>query len=288
MRPLLEAPKSDLQRASLVIFERKEKFAWNWHYHPEIELTWIQKGSGTRLVGDHSESYRRNDLVLLGSNLPHTWFSREETAGQDQAVVIQLRPQLFSESILSLPEFAAIAQLLARAGQGLRFSEKTGREVGAQMKKLLRLRGLPSWMGVIRLLNKLSTAPGVKLASSGYQRRHAYKESSRLERVTTYIEKHCCDKLSLADAAKITKLTPSAFSRFFRKMTQKTFVSYRNSCRIREACRMLTETDRTITQIAFECGFDNLANFNRRFRAEKYLVPREYRRMHNPVPAKIG
>jgi AraC-like DNA-binding protein len=180
--------------------------------------------------------------------------------------------------------------LLARAGHGLRFSEKTGREIGEQMRELLGLSGLPAWLGVIRLLNKLSSAPGAELASSGYQRRHAYKESSRLERVTTYIEKHCCDKLSLAQAAKITELTPSAFSRFFRKMTQKTFVSYRNGCRIREACRMLTETDLTITQIAFECGFDNLANFNRRFRAEKYMVPRAYRRMHNPIPvaSKIG
>jgi len=284
MKPLLEAPRSDFELASLVIFERKENsFAWNWHYHPEIELTWIQKGRGTRLVGDHSESYRRNDLVLLGSNLAHTWFSPGETGEQNQAIVIQLRPQLFSESLLSLPEFAAIAQLIARAGHGLRFSEETGRKIGKQMKELLRETGLPRWVGFIRILNELATAPGAELASSGYQRRRAYKQSSRLERVTTYIEKHCCEELSLSQAAKMTELTPSAFSRFFRKMTHKTFVSYRNSCRIRETCRMLTETDLTITQIAFECGFENLANFNRRFRTEKYMVPREYRRMHNPI-----
>lgn len=288
MKPLLEAPYPNFDRASLVVFERKEiNFAWNWHYHPEIELTWIQKGQGTRLVGDHSAPYRRNDLVLLGSNLPHTWFSSGDMGGQNEAIVIQLRPQLLPEALLGLPEFAAVGQLLARAGYGLRFSEETGSEIGKQMRDLLRHKGLPLWLGFIRILNELAKSPATELASSLYQQRRSYKLSSRLEQVTTYIEKHCCEELSLGKAAKLTGLTPSAFSRFFRKTTHKTFVSYRNGCRIREACRMLTETDRTITDIAFACGFENLANFNRRFRAEKYMVPREYRRVHNPVASEI-
>ncbi|HRJ73883.1 MAG TPA: AraC family transcriptional regulator, partial [Terrimicrobiaceae bacterium] len=120
------------------------------------------------------------------------------------------------------------------------------------------------------------------LASEKYRHRRSQTIGSRLERVTAYLEEHFREDLPLAEAARVAGLTPGAFSKFFRKMTRKTFVDYRNSLRIREACRALAESDRPVTEIAYACGFSNLANFNRRFLRETGVVPRDFRRTFNP------
>lgn len=282
MKPVLEAPRSNLNADSLVAFERSESsFAWSWHYHPEIELTWIREGRGTRLVGDHSSAYEPGDLVLLGANLPHTWFSAKASR-RNRAIVVQFCPQLFPEAALGLPQFAAIAGLLREARRGIHFPAETAERMSASLRRLLHLRGLPRWLGLARLLHELASGRKREiLASARYQHRRSQKLNSRLEKVTAYLEKRFREEISLAQAARVAGLTPGAFSRFFHKMTHRTFTGYRNACRIREACRLLDETDLSITEIAFACGFGNLSNFNRRFREEKRLAPREYRRQHN-------
>lgn len=282
MKPTLEAPRSGLEADSLVAFERSESsFAWSWHYHPEIELTWIREGRGTRLVGDHSAAYGPGDLVLLGSNLPHTWFSAKASR-RNQAIVVQFRPQLFPESVLGLPQFTAIDELLREARRGIHFPAEIADRMGAGLRRLQHLRGLPRWLALTRFLHELASGKRREiLASSRYQHRRSHKLNSRLERVTSYLEKHFREEISLAQAARVAGLTPGAFSRFFHKMTHRTFTGYRNACRVREACRLLDETDLSITEIAFACGFGNLSNFNRRFREEKRLAPRDYRRQHN-------
>lgn len=282
MKPALEAPRSGMSPDSLVAFERVESsFAWNWHYHPEVELTWICQGRGTRLVGDHSSAYAPNDLVLLAPNLPHTWASAVSSR-HNRAIVVQFRPQLFPEPVLGLPQFAAVAGLLHEARHGVRFPPEIAKRLGASLRRLPTRSGLSRWLELARLLDRLASCRDREiLASSRYQHHRSLKLSSRLERVTDFLEKHCTEDVSLEQAAEITGLTPSAFSRFFHKMTHRTFTGYRNACRIREACRMLAETDLSITEIAFTCGFGNLSNFNRRFLQEKRVVPREYRRQRN-------
>ncbi len=290
MKPLLEAPRSSLYHSSLVVFERRESsYAWNWHYHPEIELTYIHQGSGTRLIGDHSDSYRPGDLVLLGSNLPHTWFTTGTKAAapldRHQAVVLQLRPRMFPETLLTLPEFSAIRHLLDRASRGLLFSRAMGRKMGARLKNLVDQDGLGRWLGVVAILSELAENPGHVLASTGYHHDRSYRLSSRIERVTNYLDHHYGENVPLVQMAALCGLSPCAFSRFFRKMTHQTFVDYRNSCRVRAVCRLLGETDLSITEIAYKCGFGNMANFNRRFLREKKMVPRDYRRLYNPTEA---
>jgi len=283
MKPALEPPYSGLETASLAAFERnRSSFPWNWHYHPEIELTWIRGGHGTRLVGDHSGVYEPGDLVLLGSNLPHTWVSAEASQ-RNRAIVVQFHPQLFPEAMLGLPQFAAIAGLLHEARRGIRFPAQTAWRAGAGLRGILRLEGLSRWLTLARLLDELASTRGEReiLASTRYQHRRSCKLNTRLERVVEHLEKQWREEIPLAEAAAVAGLTPSAFSRFFRKMTRQTFTGYRNACRIRNACRLLDETDLSITDVAFQCGFGNLSNFNRRFREFKRLAPREYRRQHD-------
>lgn len=263
----------------MVSFERKRKqFPWNWHYHPELELTWIREGCGRRLVGDHAGTYERGDLVLLGSNLPHTWASASGVT-ENRALVTQFHPQAFPEELLRLPEFAGINDLLERAARGLVF-RRIGQVVKKELKRLPEEEGLAGWLallGILKLLQK--EGKPVELASEGYRHHRSQRLHTRLERVTAYIEQHCGEALPLGKGAELCGLTPSAFSRFFRQMTGQTFVAYRNGCRVREATRKLVETDAVVTQIAFECGFENLANFNRRFKEIEGVTPGRYRRM---------
>ena len=342
MKPAIEAPSSLLKKASLVAFEREESsFPWNWHYHPEIELTLIVEGRGTRLVGDHSEAYSPGDLVLLGANLPHTWFSfnpksevdrggltqfagreclssgltvskdtprpssshrdsascasssaptsefgfnRKEavTSGSNRAIVVQFRREMLPEGILTLPEFASIAQLMADAARGLRFPVTVAQEIQPELCALVRQDGLQGWLALVNLLGRLAQIPRSMLASPGHRHQSSARMSLRMERVISHLERYYRDDLPVAQVARMVGLSSGTFSRFFRKMAHQTYVDYRNGLRIREACRLLEESDLPITEIAYECGFNNLANFNRRFRTEKGMSPRHYRQLHNP------
>ncbi|CAN5827098.1 AraC family transcriptional regulator [soil metagenome] len=278
MKPSFEAPLFEPTRASLVAFQRREpRFPWAWHYHPEFELTWIRAGRGRRVVGDHADVYASGDLVLLGSNLPHTWASAEGEV-KNHAVVIQFRPEAIPESLLRLPEFHAVHVLLEGAGRGLRFPG-ANRSLRGSLLALPGKMGLQGWIGLLEVLEHLSRdSRAWPLASAGYRHHRSHRLHSRLEQVTTHIEQNFREPLPLAEGARLCGLTPSAFSRFFRQMTGQTFVAFRNECRVREAARLLVETDSTITHIAFECGFQNLANFNRRFREAQGETPGQYRR----------
>ncbi len=287
MKPILETPLVRSAGTSITAFERREAaFPWNWHYHPEIELTLIRSGRGNRLVGDHSASYGALDLVLLGPNLPHTWSSTDagqrRKPGGHRAVVIQFLPGVLTEPQRGLPEFAAIAALLAESVRGLRFSAGTAQRLEDRMRAMASRAGIYRWLALMRILADLAGSDRQPLASEKYLHRRSSASGSRLERVTAHLENHFREELPLAEAARVAGLTPGAFSKFFRKMTRKTFVDYRNTLRIREACRALAETDRPITEIAYACGFSNLANFNRRFLRETGVVPRDYRRTFNP------
>jgi hypothetical protein len=149
-------------------------FPWNWHYHPEIELTLITCGSGTRLVGDHSGDYKSGDLVLLGPNLPHTWFSRKtgRTATANEAIVVQFLESAFPRTLLELPEFDSIRTLLLRSAMGVRFSSKTADRLEKQMRALTKADGFEAWLKLARLLHELSQADAETLVEQLKNKHH--------------------------------------------------------------------------------------------------------------------
>jgi AraC-like DNA-binding protein len=266
-------------------YRRAERsFPWNWHYHPEIELTLITCGSGTRLVGDHSGDYKPGDLVLLGPNLPHTWFSRKtgRTAATNEAIVVQFLESAFPRSLLELPEFESIRTLLLRSAMGVRFSSKTADRLEKQLRALTKADGMDAWLKLVRILHELSQADAETLVEPSYRNERAFKMGSRLGKIIEHIESHSDEEYSLGDAARFANLTPSSFARFFRKTTGKTFVDFRNGCRIGKACQRLVESDQSILEIALASGFGNLANFNRQFRKSTGMTPRDYRKLRNP------
>ncbi len=262
---------------SLTVREFKlPAFTYPWHQHPEVELTWIVKGSGLRYVGDSVESFHEGDFCLLGPHLPHTWLSSKSKRTKVQSLVVQFDPARWGNDLLRLPEFVRITNLLKRAARGLCFNPRLGARLS---RKILDERSpLCRFTALLEILGELASrrdARTLALAPWPLGRRHA--PDARLRKVLAYLSENVGGPICQAEAARLVGLTPAAFSRFFRRSVGKTFQAYLTDMRISEVCRQLLETERSISEIAFNAGFGNLSNFNRAFRIVRGMSPGTFR-----------
>lgn len=253
-----------------------------WHFHPEYQLTLVLKSSGHRLVGDKIEPLKPGDLVLVGSNLPHVWQQDEERHDSRDAVhaiVVRFLDTFLGRDFLEVPEAAPVRQLLQRARRGLQVTGRTRDIAAEKMQQLVEARGLERVAALLSILNTLALSKELRpIASAGFVPRLATEDQGRMERVLRYIDTHLPGEVRREEAAAQACLSEGAFSRFFKLRTGKTLPEYVNELRVGRACRLLAEEQRRVTDIALECGFASLANFNRRFRAIAGMTPREYRR----------
>ncbi|MEM7626710.1 MAG: AraC family transcriptional regulator [Planctomycetota bacterium] len=263
-------------------------FDYEWHFHPEVELTLILAGRGQRFVGDSIEAFAPDEVVLLGPNLPHTWHSRapdsdadppDETNGSAEAVVVQFAQDFAGPGLWGLPEAEAVAALLRRAERGL-VLEPNAHGLTERLCGLVDLKGWALVLGVLEVLGEMAADPdaGRVLSDPAHAVAPRRDDQRRIDRVCRWAAEHYTQPLRQTEAAATAHLSPSSFSRFFKRMTGRTFVAYLHELRIAEACRQLTDPQRPITDICFACGFENLSNFNRTFRRLRGVSPRNYRK----------
>jgi AraC-like DNA-binding protein len=250
-------------------------FPFLWHYHPEYELTLILEGSGERMVGDSHEYFIPGDLVLLGTGLPHTWVSKASSS----AVVVQFS-EAFMAPLLRYPECDRIKQLLARSARGLVFPAGGADDLREAVVQLPGSKGMGRITGLLEILNALadSGAAGRSLASPYFQPATGKRAEGRIGKVFQYVNRHSSELVSLAEMAALINLSESAFCKFFKRTTGKTFSDYLTDIRIGHACHLLSESDDTISAIAWQSGFDSLTYFNRVFLRKKGVRPRDYRK----------
>ncbi len=252
-----------------------------WHFHPELELTYIVKSRGNRFVGDKVEEFAENDLVLIGPNLPHLWQNPSNQAGDSQAIVIHFSANLLQTSMKSIPEFESIHLLLEESATGLVFEREAAAVAGREMHRMATLPPFERLIAFLNLLQKLATAAGKRtLASPGYIPRTTEKDAEQLAVVFEYVRKHFHENLRLTDVAALIHLTPPAFCRFFKKRVKKTFFEFLNEFRIGNACRLLIETNMKVTEASFRSGFYNIAHFNKQFKKITGHSPVKYRLQH--------
>ncbi len=256
---------------------------FNWHYHPEYEIMFMVGSRGKRFIGDNISYYNEGDLFVIGPNLPHTWYSPPGVLGKRQyheAILIQFRENFAGLNVKEVPELVSVQQLFSEAARGLQIRGETRRKVIQKilaMEKadgLERLINLLSILGILAKANKQDKHP---LSSIEFTHPLQPKEQSRIDKVCTFINENYKKPLRLKDVASIANMSTTAFSRFFKKSTGKTFVNYVNELRIGWACKLLIETEMTVSEIAYEVGFNNLSNFNRRFYERHKMSPRRYR-----------
>ncbi len=255
-------------------------FTFPWHFHGEYEIVYVLKSNGTRFVGDNIEKYQPGDITLLGTNLPHFW--RSETGNDNQnrvnAIVVQFNKDFFKDEIRSYPEFFKINELLKLSARGVNFSGQEIEVLGRMLRKLLKMEGLEQMLYFIKVLHLMGSSENFRLlASNGYQLDENKDISTRLDKIMFYINKNYRREITLDEVASKIGMNRTALSRYFKDKTGKTFIYFVNELRIGYACELLVENKLTVSQICFECGFNNLSNFNRVFLRQTGFTPVAYR-----------
>ena len=279
MRARLENISAKMQgRTIFGLSINQTRFDSLWHYHPEYELTYIIKGNGRRMVGDDMENFNEGDLVLLGPDLPHTWIGeRSSTTENNIALVIQFSEE-FLAPFLSLIEMKSMNELLTKSERGIRFLKFQPIAIEKRMQQIIEDTTIKRVTGLIELLYDLSNKKYKILASHKFNIIKNEKTESRLNKVLLYIQKNYRNTIKLQEASELIHLSNTAFCKFFKRSVGKTFSDYLNDLRILHACTLLIETDKPISQVATESGFENLAYFNRVFLKKKKSQPTIFRR----------
>jgi AraC-like DNA-binding protein len=258
-------------------------FTFPWHYHSEYEIDYIVKSHGTRYVGDNVGDFSNGNLVLIGSNVPHLWKNAPEFYNDDpsyrvNALVIQFPGDFVQGFRNSYPEFRNIQELFERAERGICFTGLESEKLGSQLLGLLQLSGVERLIAFIRILEQMSVSKAYRLlASEAYKTTVAAGSDQRLSKILNYIQLNYQNELSVDALARQFGMNTTAFCRYFKENTSKTMVQYINEMRVGYACKLLMDKTMSVSQICFESGFNNIANFNRIFKRINGCAPSEYR-----------
>lgn len=249
----------------------------NWHFHPEVELVYVRGGSGRRRIGTHVSYFTDGELVLIGSNLPHWGLTDSDTHHQAETV-IQFSPDFLGSSFSALPEYSDIARLLDLARSGLSFTGTTKAVQGSRLESLKQLPPMRRLLTLLDVLQSLALATEVEsLNVAGFLHKVDVRETDRFQSIQQFVSDHFSRDIEVAEAAALAAMTVPAFCRYFKKTSGKTFVRYLNEYRITHACKLLAEQHNTIAEIAFDCGYNSLSQFNRWFRQVTERTPTQYR-----------
>jgi len=278
MRAKLENLAQQHNNQSFLCYELAlPTFEFFWHYHPEYELTYIINGFGKRIVGDNYEDFTDGDLVLLGPMLPHTWVSEKPASSYYRVIVIQFSADSI-QPILNYSEMAKIKQLLYRSERGLQFNGHQKKEVAAILNEMKQSNGMDALLCFLQVMHKISNMESRPLATSFFTEYQTNQNQQRMNTVFKWVQQKYTGRIQLSEAAALIHLSESAFCKFFKRVSGKTFSGYVNDIRIAHACKLLIESDLPIIQISGDSGFDSLTYFNRTFLKIKGITPRAFRK----------
>ncbi len=263
-----------------IVDRQKTEFTYPIHCHAEYELNFTEHAAGVRrIVGDSSETIGEYDLVLIGKELEHAWEQDRCTSGNIREITIQFSPDFFADSLLEKNQFASIRHMLERAKCGLSFPMQPIMRIYNRLDKLAGgQQGFYAVMEFMAILYELSLCNDARtLSSSSFAQIETYSESRRVQKVQQYIALHYKEEIRLATLADMVGMTPVSFSRFFRLRTGKTLSDYIIDIRLGAAARLLVDSTQTVAEIGYDCGFNNLSNFNRMFKRKKGCSPKAFR-----------
>lgn len=238
----------------------------SWHFHPELELVYVNKGQGKRHIGNHLSYFNNSQLLLIGPNLPHNGFTDRLTTNGFETL-IQFKEDFLGKDFFELPEMKKIKELFERSKKGILFGSETKIKVGYKIEKLVEKKGFKKLLVFLEILNILSkTSDYTILNVDGYAVETELQDSSKLDIIYKYINNNFKDHISLDQIANVANMTVPAFCRYFKKVTGKTFTKLVNEYRVVHATKLLSESTMSITDISFECGFNNFSHFNKLFK----------------------
>ncbi|MHA8088808.1 AraC family transcriptional regulator [Aquirufa antheringensis] len=280
MKPIFKKVESQSEEAFVAKIDQFSQFYNKWHFHPELELTHIVKGRGTRFIGDHIEYFEDDDLILVGSNLPHVWKNQNDDSELAVAQVVQFLPSFLGNDMVRKIEFKNVQNLIAQSTYGLKIVGITKDQVLLYLDFLFKANNsLDRLITLIRILDLLGTSSDlIPLSKSLFMVKVDKQNVDRLNQVIDYTITNFAARITLEDIASLSNMSVSNFCKYFKGRMKKTYVQYLTEVRIGMSCKLLIENKLSVHQIAFESGFVNMSNFNRAFKLTKQMTPLSYRK----------
>jgi AraC-like DNA-binding protein len=258
--------------------ENANNMAHLWHYHPEIEMVFVNGGSGKRQIGSHVSYYTDGDLILIGSNLPHCGFTDEHTGNKNETVV-QMKPDFLGANFFNLQETKSISELFDKAKGGIAFGDETKKAVGSRIEMMENQAPFERLLTLLSVLKELEGANDYKiLNASGFSMETQVQDNDRINMVFNYIKDHFTEEISLETISEMSSMTVPSFCRYFKKITKKTFTRFVNEYRVVHASKLLAEKQISIANISYESGFHNFSHFNKLFKEFTGKSASQYRK----------
>lgn len=283
MKPALEHLPREKDHSFVVKFFDYNYYPTPWHYHPEYEIVMVTESTGKRFIGDHICDFAPGNLAFLGPNIPHTYRNDDKyyepgSALRAKSIVIHFTEESLGHDFLELPESRLISKLFDRSTFGLDIQGITCQKVSNKLHDIVTMTGMRRWLCLVEMLLDMAESknmkPITKTAHIGYNEKESKRLCSVFDWITTNFEK----EIKLSEAAEIAQMNENAFSRFFSLRTRKTFSGFVQELRLQKAAKLLVENDMTITEVCYECGYNNVSNFNRQFLNHYQMNPMKYRK----------
>jgi len=262
------------------IFTRlKSEFDFPLHSHEELELNFIMNAKGAkRVVGDHISEIDDLELVLVGSNLPHVWQTHKCKSKEIKEITIQFHKDLFDEKFLRRNQLSFIRNMLEKSARGIQFSTQTIQQITPRLTILSQKQGFDSVLELLSILHDLSISRNMHtLSDATFSNAELSYNSRRIERTIEYMNQSFQKSITLSEVSKLANMTEVSFSRFFKARTGITFMDSLLEMRLGHASRLLIDTTQSVAEVAYNCGFNNISNFNRLFKKKKGCTPKEFR-----------
>jgi AraC-like DNA-binding protein len=286
MKPLLEKSIESLNQSFLVKKLQEPFFDPNWHFHPHYQLFTVIKGTGTRFIGDDIRHFEEGDTVFLGPNMPHLWRSdrnyfEKESQLQTEGIVVYFKEDFLGNDFFEKPEMFDIKSFLKNSERGLDLTGTLGAEMVSDLNELLGLTGFEGISKLLNILHKLSVTNDYQyISSTNYTNTHKISETERMRIVHEYVLKHFKENINLSTVASLSNMTEAAFCRYFKSRTNKTFSDFVKEIRIGNACKMLQDENKSISQTCYESGYNTVSNFNNQFKSLKGVSPLQYQKLY--------
>jgi AraC-like DNA-binding protein len=258
--------------------DRMDHFYNTLHTHAELQLTLIDSGTGTAFIGDRIEQFEPGDVFLFGPNLPHVFRDEhQEPNMQIESYSIFFLPDFLGGQFLELPESRAIKQLLELSARGLKFKSNLRSALAPQVRSLFDASGLNRLMQLVDILDQITKSRQLEpLASIGFREPRRSADGQKINDVFDYLMQHYTGNIKLANVASVANMSPTAFCRYFKHHTRKTYSRFLNEIRIGQACKLLIDDNLSVSQVCYQTGYNNISNFNRQFKKITGLTPRSY------------
>ncbi|KAB7730278.1 helix-turn-helix domain-containing protein [Rudanella paleaurantiibacter] len=288
-----QALRKDLEPVaeSFAVHELTEPhFDPNWHFHPHYQLFLVEKGTGTRFIGDSIRPFAEGDFVMLGPNLPHLWRSdkpyfERDSGLQTHGIVVYFTENFLGDTFFAQREMGLLRQLLENARRGLEWLSPTRDRAIELLRRVQQTEpGFERVLALLNLLHELSRTSDYQFITSlGYTNTVKPSETDRIQVVHDYVMSHFHDHICLDTVADLAGMTPSAFCRYFKMRANKTFSNFVAEVRVGHACKLLMDGSMSVTQISYESGYRTLSNFNRQFKEVTGKTPSTYVRTYRAL-----